>query len=83
MNVKTTDVKKRLNALFEWWDEPLEIQDWAGSILPIVGVNGKEDLVDGKRTLRGLVRFAKDPQRMYNYWRTIDTGTKTRPKALF
>ena len=65
-------------------DEPLEIQDWAGKYLPIVGVNGKEDLVDGKRTLRGLVRFAKDPQRMYNYWRTIDTEQKAlAPKALF
>ena len=50
--------------------------------MPIVGVNGKEDLVDGKRTLRGLVRFAKDPQRMYNYWRTIDTEQKAlAPKA--
>ena len=60
----------------------LETTDWAGKYLPIVGVNGKEDLVDGKRTLRGLVRFAKDPQRMYNYWRTIDTEQKAlAPKA--
>ena len=60
----------------------LETTDWAGKHLPIVGVNGKEDLVDGKRTLRGLVRFAKDPQRMYNYWRTIDTEQKAlAPKA--
>ena len=60
----------------------LEESDWAGKYLPIVGVNGKEDLVDGKRTLRGLVRFAKDPQRMYNYWRTIDTEQKAlAPKA--
>ena len=33
-------------------------------------------MVDGKRILRGIVRHAKDPQRMYNYWRTIDTETK-------
>lgn len=60
----------------------LEEKEWAGKILPIVGVNGKEDLVDGKRTLRGIVRFAKDPQRMYNYWRTIDTEQKAlAPKA--
>ena len=60
----------------------LETTDWAGKYLPIIGVNGKEDLVDGKRTLRGLVRFAKDPQRMYNYWRTIDTEQKAlAPKA--
>ena len=60
----------------------LESADWAGKYLPIVGVNGKEDLVDGKRVLRGIVRHAKDPQRMYNYWRTIDTETKAlAPKA--
>lgn len=60
----------------------LEESDWAGQYLPIVGVNGKEDLVDGKRMLRGLVRFSKDAQRMYNYWRTVDTEQKAlAPKA--
>lgn len=60
----------------------LEETEWAGKLLPIVGVQGKEDLIDGKRQLRGVVRFAKDPQRMYNYWRTIDTETKAlAPKA--
>jgi len=32
--------------------------------------------------LRGLVRFSKDAQRMYNYWRTVDTEQKAlAPKA--
>jgi len=62
--------------------EVLEQADWAGRYIPIIGVNGKEDMVDGKRILRGIVRHAKDPQRMYNYWRTIDTETKAlAPKA--
>lgn len=62
--------------------EVLEQADWAGKYIPIIGVNGKEDIVDGKRILRGIVRHAKDPQRMYNYWRTIDTETKAlAPKA--
>ncbi len=62
--------------------EVLEQAEWAGRYIPIVGVNGKEDMVDGKRILRGIVRHAKDPQRMYNYWRTIDTETKAlAPKA--
>ena len=51
-------------------------EDYDGVYLPIVGVQGKESLVDGKRTLRGITRFAKDPQRMYNYWRTLDTEAK-------
>lgn len=60
----------------------LEESEWAGQYLSIVGVNGKEDLVDGKRMLRGLVRFSKDAQRMYNYWRTVDTEQKAlAPKA--
>lgn len=62
--------------------EVLERADWAGRYIPIVGVNGKEDMVEGRRILRGIVRHAKDPQRMYNYWRTIDTETKAlAPKA--
>lgn len=62
--------------------EVLEKADWAGKYIPIVGVQGKEDLVDGKRTLRGIVRHAKDAQRMYNYWRTVDTEQKAlAPKA--
>jgi hypothetical protein len=35
--------------------------------IPIIPVLGDDDTVDGKRTLVGLVRDAKDPQRMYNF----------------
>ena len=41
--------------------------------IPIVPVWGKEFNVGGKRVLRGLIRNAKDPQRMYNYWQSSDT----------
>ncbi|MBK7052222.1 MAG: hypothetical protein IPH54_16895 [Rhodoferax sp.] len=59
-----------------------EKTDYPGKYLPIIGAQGKEDMVDGKRILRGIVRFAKDPQRMYNYWRTIDTEQKAlAPRA--
>lgn len=58
--------------------------EWAGKYIPIVGVQGKEIVVDGKRKLRGLIRFAKDPQRMYNYWRTAATeAIALVPKAPF
>jgi hypothetical protein len=39
----------------------------------IVPCYGAQVIVDDKRKKYGLVRFAKDPQRMYNFWRTIMT----------
>lgn len=53
--------------------EVLEETEWVGKWIPIVPVLGDEIEVDGKRELCGLVRFAKDPQRMYNYWATAET----------
>jgi len=59
-------------------------KEWAGKYIPIVPVIGKEMNVQGKKVLRGLVRWAKDSQRMYNYWRTIATELVTlTPKAPY
>ncbi|CAN5419940.1 portal protein [soil metagenome] len=64
--------------------EVLETVDWAGKFIPIVPVYGEELHVDGKRRLRSLVRDAKDPQRMFNYWRTTSTElVALAPKAPF
>ena len=64
--------------------EVLETVDWAGKYIPIVPVYGEELHVDGKRRLRSLVRDAKDPQRMFNYWRTTATElVALAPKAPF
>ena len=51
----------------------LEQNDWAGKYIPIVKVTGDELWIEGKRYTSGLVRPAKDAQRMYNYWRTHAT----------
>jgi hypothetical protein len=62
--------------------EVLETVDWAGKYIPIVPVYGDEVIVDGRRHLRSLVRDAKDPQRMFNYWRTTSTElVALAPKA--
>lgn len=45
--------------------------EWAGKYIPIVPVLGDEESVDGTRIFYSLIREAKDPQRMYNYWRTM------------
>lgn len=64
--------------------EVLETVDWAGKYIPIVPVYGEEMHVDGRRRLRSLVRDAKDPQRMFNYWRTTSTElVALAPKAPF
>ncbi|MEI6388950.1 MAG: portal protein, partial [Spirochaetota bacterium] len=52
--------------------------------IPIVPVLGDELDVNGKRILEGIVRHAKDPARMYNYWVSAETEMiALAPKAPF
>ena len=53
--------------------EVLEEGTWAGKYIPIVPTYGQQCIVDNKRKKFGLVRMAKDPQRMYNFWQTSMT----------
>jgi hypothetical protein len=62
----------------------LEETEWAGKYIPIVPVYGEDVNVAGTRHLRSLIRDAKDPQRMFNYWRTASTElVALAPKAPF
>ena len=62
--------------------EVLEEKDWPGKYIPVVPVYGQQLIVDSKRKRFGLVRMAKDPQRMYNYWQTTMTeSVALAPKA--
>jgi hypothetical protein len=64
--------------------EVLEETDWPGQWIPIIPVIGNELIVDGKRILEGIIRHAKDPQRMYNYWASAETETiALAPRAPF
>ncbi len=50
----------------------LEEDDWPGMNIPIVPVLGEEIKIN-KRTVRhGLTRFARDPQRMVNYYSSAE-----------
>jgi hypothetical protein len=53
--------------------EELKKVDWVGKYIPIIPVYGDEVNVEGKRYFRSLIRDAKDPARMLNYWRTTST----------
>ena len=64
--------------------EFLEQNDWAGDWIPVVRVIGNEFEVEGKIYISGLVRNAKDAQRMYNYWVSQEAEMiALAPKAPF
>jgi hypothetical protein len=53
-----------------------------GEYIPIVPVFGPEEFVDNRTSNRSLIRYAKDPQRQYNYWQTtITEKVALAPKA--
>jgi hypothetical protein len=47
--------------------------DWPGKFVPIVVTLGKELWIGGRRTNRGMIRYARTPQQMYNYWSSAIT----------
>ena len=64
--------------------EVLEEQEWAGKFIPVIRVVGNEFEVDGRLYVSGLIRNAKDAQRMYNYWVSQEAEMLAlAPKAPF
>ena len=62
----------------------LEEGRWAGKFIPIIEVVGDKFNIEGKQYKRSLIRDAKDPQRMYNFWNTHMTETVAlAPKAPY
>ena len=62
----------------------LQEREWAGKWIPVVRVIGNEWEVDGQMYISGLVRNAKDAQRMYNYWTSQEAEMLAlAPKAPF
>jgi hypothetical protein len=47
--------------------EVLDKDEWHDSEFPFVAVIGKDMVVDGKRIIQGIIRDAKDSQKMVNY----------------
>jgi len=81
--VRDTEVKQvkwcKLNGV-----EVLEKKDWAGKYIPVVRVLGNKYEVEGRVYLSGIVRNAKDAQRMYNYWTSQEAEMLAlAPKAPF
>jgi hypothetical protein len=62
--------------------EILDRGDWNDSEFPFVGVIGQDQVIDGKRDIHGIIRYAKDPQKMVNFFtsqvvRRVDAANKS------
>lgn len=70
----------------EWYKlnglEVLEKTVFPGFYIPIIPVYGAELDLNGELVYEGIIRNAKDSQRMYNYWLSAETETiSLAPKA--
>lgn len=60
----------------------LEETTFPGKYIPLVPVYGEEHWVEGKRNLFSLIRKSKSAQRMFNYWKSLETELLMKaPKA--
>jgi hypothetical protein len=72
-----------------WWCkingyQVLERTRWLGQYIPIIPVLGDELVTAEGTDYIGLVRFAQDPQRLYNYWVSAETeAIALAPRAPF
>jgi hypothetical protein len=80
---RLVDIKKVKHCKINGF-EVLEHNDWAGDWIPVVRVVGNEFEIDGRIHVSGIVRNAKDAQRMYNYWVSQEAEMLAlAPKAPF
>jgi hypothetical protein len=80
---RIVDIKKVKHCKINGF-EVLESNDWAGDWIPVVRVIGNEFEIDGRIHVSGIVRNAKDAQRMYNYWVSQEAEMLAlAPKAPF
>lgn len=79
--VKSHKVIQHIISGAEELEDPVE---WATDDIPIIPVLGEETWVDENRVSYGLIRFAKDPQRAYNYVRSTSVEVLAlQPKAPY
>lgn len=80
-DVESVKVRRATMAGWTFLDDP---QDWPGTMFPFAIVAGEEYRIKNKTDYRGIVRNAIDAQRMYNYWRTMETeNIALAPKTPF
>ena len=55
--------------------EILDKTEWKGKYIPILLVLGEEMWIENKRYVFSLIRFARDPQKLYNFYRSSEAET--------
>lgn len=55
--------------------EILDRTEWKGKYIPILLVQGEEMYIGEKRYVFSLIRFARDPQKLYNFYRSSEAET--------
>ncbi len=83
VNERESEEKK-----WKWYkltvNEILEDKDWPGQWFPVASCIGDEIDIEGKVKYSGVIRNAKDAQRMYNYSATAEVElVALAPKAPF
>lgn len=86
--VKVISERETLIPQVKWYKingvEILDRADIPGRYIPIIPVVGEEEILEGRKIVSGIIRNAKDPQRMYNYWASSETEMiALAPKAPF
>ena len=83
INSRTT-WKKQVTCRIITQYEVLEEHEWAGHYIPVIPVTGQLINISGKKHYISLVRFAKDPQKFYNYYHSSMAELMSlQPKAPY
>jgi hypothetical protein len=74
-NLVIVKERKALCPYVQWYKinghEVLEHTEWPGQWLPVIPCKGEEIWVNGRREKWGLVRFLKEPQKAYNFMKSL------------
>jgi len=72
-SARRTMKKKKVMKYVLSGNEILEQTRFPGKYIPLIPVYGEEAWVDGKREIYSLIRKSKDAQRMFNFWKSLET----------
>ena len=70
-----------------WWSlitatDVIRKRRWKGRYIPLIPVIGNQYVLDGERIISGMVRYAREIQRMYNYvYSTLTEVIALTPKS--
>ena len=76
---KYKDTRTAFETQVEWFKlNAIEILDqtiWPGKYIPLIPMLGSELFIDGRKSYSGIIRTAKDAQRAFNYWKSVQAET--------